>query len=204
MNNQPGAPAMQPELLTLYKTKVVSQLQTQLGLKNIHQVPKLEKIVLNCSIGKEADRKQAVEDAVKEIALITGQKPVITISKKAIANFKLRAGEPIGVKVTLRGSRMYDFLMRLVRTAIPRIRDFRGVSPRAFDGRGNYTLGIADQSIFPEIELEKIKRSLGFDVTFVSSTENDDHAREMLRALGMPFRAKAGPAKADDNVKAAA
>ena len=195
---------MQPELLTLYKTKLISQLQTELGLKNIHQVPKLEKIVLNCSIGKEADRKQAVEDAVKEMTLITGQKPVITMSKKAIANFKLRAGEPIGVKVTLRGNHMYDFMLRLVRTAIPKIRDFRGVSPRAFDGRGNYTLGIADQSIFPEIELDKIKRSLGFDVTFVSNTDDDDHARELLRVLGMPFRAKTGPVKADEKEKAAA
>ncbi|TLD69133.1 50S ribosomal protein L5 [Phragmitibacter flavus] len=179
---------MQPELQQLYKEKLIASLQQQLGLKNIHQVPKLEKIVINCSVGKEADRKQAVEDAVKDVSLITGQKPIITISKKAIANFKLRAGEPIGVKVTLRGRRMYDFMMRLVKTAIPRIRDFRGITPRAFDGRGNYTLGITEQSIFPEIELDKIKRSLGFDVTFVTSATNDDHARELLRSMGMPFR----------------
>lgn len=183
---------MQPELLTLYKDKVISHLRKELGLANIHQVPKLEKIVINCCVGKEADRKQAVEDAVKEIVLITGQKPIVTYSKKAIANFKLRAGEAIGVKVTLRGVKMYDFMMRLVRTAIPRIRDFRGISGRAFDGRGNYTLGIADQSIFPEIELDKIKRSLGFDVTFVTDATNDEHARELLRCLGMPFRAKGG------------
>ena len=126
---------------------------------------------------------------------ITGQKPMTTFSKKAIASFKLRAGEPVGVKVTLRGNKMYDFLMRLVKTAMPRIRDFRGVAPRAFDGRGNYTLGIADQSIFPEIELDKVKRSLGFDVTFVTSTNNDDHARELLRALGMPFRKRMAPQK---------
>lgn len=181
---------MEPELLTLYKEKLVTSLKTQLGVDNVHQVPRLEKIVINCSVGKESDRKQAVEDAVKEISLITGQKPIITFSKKAIANFKLRENEPIGVKVTLRGRKMYDFLMRLVKTAIPRIRDFRGIAPRAFDGRGNYTLGIAEQSIFPEIELDKIKRSLGFDVTFVTSTNVDDHARELLRALGMPFRAK--------------
>jgi large subunit ribosomal protein L5 len=181
---------MQPELQTFYKTKVISQLQTQLGVKNIHEVPKLEKIVINCSVGKETDRKQAVEDAVKEISLITGQKPIITFSKKAIANFKLRAGEPIGVKVTLRGAKMYDFMMRLVKTALPRVRDFRGITPRSFDGRGNYTLGISEQSIFPEIELDKIKRALGFDVTFVTDTNSDDHARELLRALGMPFRAK--------------
>jgi len=181
---------MQPELQTHYKTKVIPQLQADLGVKNIHQVPKLEKIVINCSVGKETDRKAAVEDAVKEVSLITGQKPIITFSKKAIANFKLRAGEPIGVKVTLRGPLMYDFMMRLVKTALPRVRDFRGITPRAFDGRGNYTLGISDQSIFPEIELEKIKRSLGFDVTFVTNARTDDHARELLRALGMPFRAK--------------
>lgn len=196
---------MTPELRTLYKSKVVPQLQNDLGLKNIHQVPKLEKIVLNCSVGKEADRKQAVEDATKDIQLITGQKPVVTISKKAIANFKLRAGEAIGVKVTLRGDRMYDFMMRLLFTAIPRVRDFRGVNPRAFDGRGNYTLGISDQSIFPEIELDKIKRSLGFDLTFVTSTNNDDHARELLRAFGMPFvRSKAEQAKVDAAAKQAA
>jgi large subunit ribosomal protein L5 len=190
---------MQPELLTHYKEKVITQLRDSLGLENVHQVPRLEKIVLNCSVGKEPDRKQAIEDAVKEITLITGQKPIITMSKKAIANFKLRENEAIGVKVTLRGRRMYDFLMRLVKTAIPRIRDFRGVTPRAFDGRGNYTLGVAEQSIFPEIELDKIKRSLGFDVTFVTSTNNDDHARELLRALGMPFRTRtAQPAKKEE------
>jgi len=195
---------MTPELVTLYKTKVIPQLQSELGLKNIHQVPKLEKIVINCSVGKEADRKQAVEDAVKDMTLIAGQKPIITMSKKAIANFKLREGEAIGIKVTLRGTRMYDFMLRLLFTAIPRVRDFRGVNPRAFDGRGNYTLGISDQSIFPEIELDKVKRSLGFDITFVTSTDNDDHARAMLRALGMPFvRTKAQLQKAAEEKQAA-
>ncbi|MEI6534682.1 MAG: 50S ribosomal protein L5 [Verrucomicrobiaceae bacterium] len=179
---------MQPELLTQYTTKIIPELRAQLGLKNIHQVPRLEKIVINCSVGSQADRKQAVEDASRDVGLITGQKAMVTFSKKAISNFKLREGEPIGLKVTLRGPRMYDFLMRLVKTALPRVRDFRGVTPRAFDGRGNYTLGISDQSIFPEIELDKIKRSLGFDVTFVTSASSDDHARELLRALGMPFR----------------
>lgn len=184
---------MEPVLQKLYKDKIRTELKEQLGLANLHQVPALEKIVINCSVGSQGERKQAVEDAVNEVALITGQKPVVTLSKKAIANFKLRAGEAVGVKVTLRGRRMYDFLMRLVRTAVPRIRDFRGVAPRAFDGRGNYTLGIADQSIFPEIELDKIKRTLGFDITFVTTTQNDDHARELLRALGMPFRGKIQP-----------
>lgn len=192
---------MEYTIQDLYKQKR-TELQSQLGLTNIHEVPKLEKIVINCSVGSQGERKQAVEDAVNEVTLITGQKPIITKSKKAIANFKLREGENVGVKVTLRGPKMYDFLMRLVRTAIPRIRDFRGVAPRSFDGRGNYTLGITDQSIFPEIELDKIKRSLGFDITFVTSTNNDDHAREMLRALGMPFRTRT--AKKEEGAEAAA
>ena len=179
-------------------------MKEQLGLKNVHEVPKLEKIVVNCAVGSQAERKQAVEDAVNEVTIITGQKPVVTKSKKAIANFKLREGENVGVKVTLRGPRMYDFMMRLVRTAIPRIRDFRGVAPRAFDGRGNYTLGVNDQSIFPEIELDKIKRTLGFDITFVTSTNNDDHAREMLRVLGMPFRTRTAQPKPEDGAAASA
>jgi len=199
---------MQPELLTLYKEKLISSLQKQLGLKNVHQVPKLEKIVLNCSIGSQPDRKQAVEDATRDIGLITGQKAIALLSKKAISNFKLRIGEPVGLKVTLRGNRMYDFMLRLVKTALPRVRDFRGVSARAFDGRGNYTLGISDQSIFPEIELDKIKRNLGFDISFVTNAQSDDHARELLRGLGMPFRGKAGAkgaaADAEDEDKAAA
>jgi large subunit ribosomal protein L5 len=181
---------MEPELLKLYKEKVIPHLLTELGLKNIMQVPRLEKIVLNCSIGSQPDRKQAVEDASRDIQLITGQKPIVTFSKKAISNFKLREGEPVGLKLTLRGNRMYDFLMRLIKTAMPRIRDFRGVAPRAFDGRGNYTLGITDQSIFPEIEIDKIKRNLGFDLSFVTSAQTDEHARELLRSLGMPFRGK--------------
>ena len=186
---------MIPVLQTLYKDTLRKSLKEQLALENVHEVPKLEKIVINCSVGSQGERKQAIEDATNEVQLITGQKPIVTQSKKAIANFKLRAGENVGVKVTLRGPRMYDFLMRLVRTALPRVRDFRGVAPRAFDGRGNYTLGVADQSIFPEIELDKIKRTLGFDITFVTSTNNDDHARELLRALGMPIRGKTNQAQ---------
>lgn len=185
---------MEPLLKSLYQEKLRDLLKKQLELKNVHEVPRLEKIVVNCAVGSQGERKQAVEDAVNDVQLITGQKPVVTLSKKAIANFKLRAGEPVGVKVTLRGRRMYDFLMRLVKTAIPRIRDFRGVAPKAFDGRGNYTLGITDQSIFPEVELDKVKRTLGFDITFVTSTNDDDDARELLRALGMPFRGKGGTA----------
>ena len=180
--------------------EIVPELQQQLGVTNIHQVPRLEKIVVNCSIGSQPDRKVAIEDAVNEVTLITGQKPVISYSKKAISNFKLREGEPLGVKVTLRGRRMYDFMLRLVKTAMPRIRDFRGVPPRAFDGRGNYTLGVNDQSIFPEVELDKIKRQLGFDITFVTTSNVDDHARIMLKALGMPFRERTQ--KKEDNAEA--
>ena len=193
---------MEPELKKLYKDKLRDSLKQQLSLENVHQVPKLEKIVINCSIGSQGERKQAMEDAINEIMAITGQKPMTTFSKKAIASFKLRAGEAVCAKVTLRGNKMYDFMMRLVKTAMPRIRDFRGVAPRAFDGRGNYTLGIADQSIFPEIELDKVKRSLGFDVTFVTSTNNDDHARELLRALGMPFRKRMSPQQPKPGEKA--
>ncbi len=192
---------MEPALQKLYK-EMIPELQKQLGVTNVHQIPRLEKIVINCSIGSQSDRKVAIEDAVNDLTLISGQKPIVATSKTAIANFKLRAGEPVGCKVTLRGRRMYDFMLRLVRTAIPRIRDFRGVPPRAFDGRGNYTLGITDQSIFPEVELDKVKRTLGYDITFVTTTNNDDHARVMLKALGMPFRERVQQAvkkEADQN-----
>jgi large subunit ribosomal protein L5 len=141
---------------------------------------------------------------VNDLTLISGQKPVVALSRTAIANFKLRAGEPVGCKVTLRGNRMYDFMMRLVKTAMPRIRDFRGVSPKAFDGRGNYTLGISDQSIFPEIELDKVKRTLGYDITFVTTTNSNDHARVLLKSLGMPFREKAAKKEGDATAKSGA
>ena len=179
---------MVPALQTHYRQTVIPALKTKLGVPNVHQIPKIEKIVINCSVGKEGDRKVAVEDAASDLGRITGQKPVVTRSKIAISNFKLRAGEPIGVKVTLRGRNMYLFLERLLKLAIPVIRDFRGVSTRAFDGRGNYTLGIKDHTIFPEIELDKIKRNLGFDVCIVTSANTDAEARELLREMGMPFR----------------
>lgn len=187
---------MTPALLTEYKERVVPALTAKFGYANVHQVPRIEKVVVNTCVGKESDRKQAVEDAVDEIGRITGQKAVPTKSKKAISNFKLRADELIGARVTLRGPRMYEFLERLIKTAIPRIRDFRGVNPRAFDGRGNYCLGVHDQSIFPEVEIDKVKRNIGFDVIIVTSAVNDDEARELLAEIGMPFRkpAKATPA----------
>ncbi|MGI8601883.1 MAG: 50S ribosomal protein L5 [Verrucomicrobiales bacterium] len=179
---------MIPALQKHYKEHVIPALQQKLGYKNVHQIPRIEKVIINCSVGKEADRKVAVEDASADLARITGQRPVVTRSKIAISNFKLRAGEPIGVKVTLRGRNMYEFLERLVRVAIPVIRDFRGVSTRSFDGRGNYTLGIKDHTIFPEIELDKIKRNMGYDISIVTTANNDNEARELLREFGVPFR----------------
>ena len=159
--------------------------------------------MVNCSVGKQADRKQAVEDALNDVQTITGQKAVITKSKKAISNFKLREGEPLGVKVTLRGRIMWEFLERLMKMALPVVRDFRGVSPKAFDGKGNYTLGITDQSIFPEIEIDKIKRQLGFDICIVTTATTDDAGRELLRALGMPFRDHKPAAVSQSEVAAA-
>jgi large subunit ribosomal protein L5 len=182
---------MPVELYEHYKTQVVPALKERRGFKNLHEVPRVEKVVINTSIASQADVKQALEDAKEELALISGQKPSETRSKKSIANFKLRKDQPIGAKVTLRGARMYEFLERLIKMALPRIRDFRGVSPRAFDGRGNYTLGVPDQSIFPEVELDKIKRNIGFDVTIVTTAKNNEDAKALLSELGMPFSDRA-------------
>lgn len=190
---------MTPDLYRYYKESVVPALQKAHGYTNIHQVPRVQKVVINTSIGKQADVKQALEDAKHDLETITGQKPAETTAKKSIANFKLRQGQAIGAKVTLRGARMYEFLERLIKMALPRIRDFRGVSPKAFDGNGNYTLGIADQSIFPEIELDKIKRNIGFDVTIVTTATTNAEAKSLLAELGMPFSDKkknAAPAPA--------
>ncbi|RYZ71720.1 MAG: 50S ribosomal protein L5 [Proteobacteria bacterium] len=182
---------MAVELQQFYKSHVVNALREKNGYQNVHQIPRVEKVVVNTCIGSQADGKQALEDAKAELGLITGQKPAETRSKKSIANFKLRQHQAIGAKVTLRGERMYEFLERLIKTALPRIRDFRGVSPRAFDGNGNYTLGVKDQSIFPEVELDKIKRNLGFDVTIVTSAATDAEAKALLTELGVPFTDKA-------------
>ena len=178
---------MAVKLYTFYKEQVIPALQHKHGYKNVHQVPRLKKVVINTCIGDVPDGKQALEDAKAELSLITGQKPAETRAKKSIANFKLRQNQAIGAKVTLRGARMYEFLERLIKTALPRIRDFRGVSTRAFDGGGNYTLGVSDQSIFPEVELDKIKRNIGFDVTIVTSALDDAQAKALLSELGMPF-----------------
>lgn len=182
---------MAVELLEFYKKNVIPALKEKHGYKNVHQVPHVQKVVVNCCIGSQADVKQALEDAKQELGLITGQKPAETRSKKSIANFKLRKDQAIGAKVTLRGAHMYEFLERLIKTGLPRIRDFRGVSPRAFDGNGNYTLGVSDQSVFPEIELDKIKRNIGFDVTICTSANTNDEAKSLLTELGMPFSDKA-------------
>ncbi|MFT4176938.1 MAG: 50S ribosomal protein L5 [Luteolibacter sp.] len=177
-----------PVLQQHYKEKVVPSLLEKLGCANIHQVPRLEKIVVTSCMGKAADRKVAVDDAVIEIQKITGQKPSITYSKKAVANFKLRQGEALGARVTLRGARMWEFLYRFINITAPNIRDFRGISSKSFDGRGNYACGINDQSIFPEIELDQIKRTIGFDLIFVTSASNDAEGRALLSELGLPFR----------------
>jgi len=189
----------EPELLTEYRTRVVPSLKTKRNYANIHQIPRVQKVVLNSGVGSAPDVKEALEIAKAEIALITGQRPVETIAKKSIANFKLRKEQAIGAKVTLRGRTMYEFLERLIKTALPRIRDFRGVSPKAFDGRGNYTLGVNDQTIFPEVELDKIKRNIGFDITIVTSARTDEEAKLLLSELGMPFSDKPKPAQPTKN-----
>lgn len=183
-----------PTLQQKYRDSVAPTLQQKYGYTNVHQIPRLEKIVVTSCMGKHPDRKQAVEDAVNEIAKITGQKPSITYARKSVANFKLREGEVLGARVTLRGVRMWEFLDRFISITAPNIRDFRGLPYKSFDGNGNYAVGIADQSIFPEIELDQIKRQIGFDVIMVTSATTDDEGRELLRELGMPFR---------DNKKAA-
>jgi len=184
----PVVPLKEPTTLAReYKEKVVPALIKSRGYKNVMQVPKIQKVVVNCCVGSAVDGKVAVEDAFNEIQMITGQKPIKTKSTKSIANFKLREDQEIGVKVTLRGAIMYEFLERLIRTALPRIRDFRGVSHRAFDGRGNYTLGVKDQTIFPEVELDKVKRNLGMDITIVTTARKNDEAKELLALFGMPF-----------------
>ena len=182
---------MAVEFYTEYKERVVPALKEKMGYKNLHQIPRVQKVVINTCVGSSSDVKQALEDAKAELSLITGQKPSETRAKKSISNFKLRDKQAIGAKVTLRGARMYEFLERLIKTALPRIRDFRGISPKAFDGQGNYTLGVTDQSIFPEVELDKIKRNVGFDITIVTSAKTNAEAKALLTELGVPFTDKA-------------
>ena len=171
-----------------YVNETVAKLKEKFSYKNIMQVPKLEKIVINMGLGEAIQNPKAIDAAVGDLSLITGQKPVVTRAKKSIAGFKLREGMPIGVKVTLRGERMFEFADKLFNIALPRVRDFRGVSGKAFDGRGNYTLGIREQLMFPEIEYDKVDKVRGMDIIFVTSARTDEEAKELLAQLGMPFR----------------
>ncbi len=180
---------MKSRLYQRYINEVRPALMQKRSYKNVHEVPRLEKIVVNMGVSAELD-KTAVEDAAKDLAAITGRKPVIAKSRKSIANFKLRQGQAVGCHVTLRRDVMYEFLDRLVAVTLPRIRDFRGMSPRSFDGRGNYSLGLAEQTVFPEIELDKIKRTQGMDVTLVTSARSDAEARDLLQLMGFPFAEK--------------
>jgi large subunit ribosomal protein L5 len=182
---------MENEFYRHYTERVMPALQKERGYKNRHQIPKVEKVVINTCVGSHSDVKQALEDAKMELAMISGQKAAETRAKKSISNFKVRKDQIIGAKVTLRGERMYEFLERLIKASLPRIRDFRGVSPRGFDGHGNYTLGVSDQSIFPEVELDKIKRNIGFDVTIVTTARTNEEAKALLSEMGMPFSDRA-------------
>jgi large subunit ribosomal protein L5 len=177
---------VKPRLYDKYVKEVMPALKEKRKYTNVHQVPRMEKIVVNMGVSASLE-KGAIDDAAKDLSLITGRKPVISKSRHSIANFKLREGVPIGCRVTLRREAMYEFFDRLIAVTLPRIRDFRGISPRSFDGRGNYSLGIADQTVFPEIELDKIKRQQGMDITIVTSAETDAEALDLLKLMGMPF-----------------
>jgi len=181
---------MAARLKDLYSKEVRKKLQDEFGIKNVMAVPKIEKIVLNMGVGEAIANAKVLDAAADELTQIAGQKPVIRKAKKSIASFKLRAGVPIGTSVTLRGEKMYEFLDRLINIALPRVRDFRGVPTKSFDGRGNYTLGIRDHVIFPEIDYSKIDKSKGMNITIVTTAKTDDQARFLLRQLGMPFSAK--------------
>lgn len=177
-----------PRIKAMYQEKVIPAMMKEFGYKNPMQVPRVERIVLNIGMGEAVQNVKLLESAAAELEQITGQKPVLTRSKKAIAGFKLREGIPIGAKVTLRGARMHEFLDRLVSVALPRIRDFRGISPKAFDGRGNYTLGLKEQLAFPEIKYDDVASIHGMDITFVTTAQRNDEAKSLLAHLGMPFR----------------
>jgi len=175
-------------LKAMYLKEIVPAMTKKFGYKNVMEVPKIEKIVINMGVGEAKDNAKLLESAAKDLEIISGQKPVITKAKKSIANFKIREGMSIGCKVTLRGERMYEFADRLINLALPRVRDFRGVNPNAFDGRGNYALGIREQLIFPEIDFDKVDKVRGMDIIFVTTAKTDEEARELLTLFGMPFR----------------
>ena len=178
---------MASRLQEKYNNQVAPAMMEKFGYKNIMEIPKLDKIVINMGVGNAKENPKGLEKAVEEMEMISGQKPVITRARKSVANFKLREGKPIGAKVTLRSDKMYYFLDKLVSVTLPRVRDFRGVNPNAFDGRGNYALGVKEQIIFPEIEYDKIDQVRGMDVIFVTTAKTDEEARELLKLLGMPF-----------------
>ena len=184
----PESTTVRPRLKERYLNELAPALQEELGLGNVMQVPRMEKIVLNCGVGRATVQASLLDGAVADLTMITGQKPLVTRAKKSIAGFKLREGQAIGAKVTLRGDRMWEFYDRLVSIAIPRIRDFRGLNPKSFDGRGNYTFGVTEQLIFPEIDYDNIDSVRGMDITIVTTGTTDDQGRALLRALGFPFR----------------
>ena len=171
-----------------YQADIVPKLTEQFNFSNVHEVPRVVKIVINRGLGEASQNAKALESSINELMVITGQKPVVTRAKKAIAGFKIREGMPVGVMVTLRGEKMYAFLERLIALALPRIRDFRGISPKSFDGRGNYSLGVREQLMFPEIDYDSIERIRGMDISIVTSASNDEEGRALLREMGMPFR----------------
>lgn len=179
---------MPKPLKTRYLEEIVPKLTEQFSFSNVHQVPRVVKIVINRGLGEASQNAKALESSINELMVITGQKPVVTRAKKAIAGFKIREGMPVGVMVTLRGEKMYAFLERLIALALPRIRDFRGISPKSFDGRGNYSLGVREQLMFPEIDYDSIDQIRGMDISIVTSAANDEEGRALLKEMGMPFR----------------
>ena len=177
-------------LSTHYKEKVMPALREKFGYKNVHEVPKLEKVVVNCTTKDAVSNSKVIDEFIEQLGLIAGQKPVVASARKSNASFKIREGMPLGAAVTLRGERMYEFLERLIHVALPRVRDFRGISPKAFDGRGNYTLGVKEQIIFPEINIDKVNRISGLDISFVTTANTDKEAKALLTELGLPFKKK--------------
>ena len=177
-----------PRLKEKYQKELVPQLEKELSIQNINQVPRLEKIVVNVGVGEAAVDSKAIDGAIDDLRTITGQQPLVTRARKSIATFHLRAGMRIGAKVTLRGDRMWDFLDRLIAIAIPRIRDFRGISPKSFDGRGNFSMGVTEQTIFPEIDFDKVDRTRGMDITIVTTAQTDEEGRALLEGFGFPFK----------------
>lgn len=184
---------MSPRLLEKYNTSIIPSLTKKLGKTNVHTVPKLEKIVVNMGVGSALQDKKYLEEALDVMTQITGQKPVVTIARRSIAGFRLREGSQIGCKVTIRGTRMYEFMDRLISIVLPRVRDFRGLNPKSFDRHGNYNLGLSEQLVFPELNPDKYTKSQGMNITFVTNVESDDEARELLREFGMPFKNENAP-----------